>query len=222
MSATRHLSRRALLGAGAVTLAGCASQGSGSAQSPTASPEPTRSPTSAPTAPGTQPALTAEPTELMAGPADPADPGWVTGNSSGEASGDQGLIVSAFRTGVHQDFDRVVVEMTGTGVPGWNAMWVDEAYTQGKGDPIDLAGAYTLVVYGTGVTMPVTAEQQAQALAQGVRTSVPGGTGVLEVDLGLTFEDQYQVTLGTDSQQYRIFTLADTTRLVIDVMRPQP
>ncbi|WP_167202545.1 hypothetical protein [Actinomyces respiraculi] len=222
MSALPHLSRRTLLATGAVagmaTLAACGSTRPDASQptsTPTAQPVP---PTTPATASGT-----GEPSQAPASddPAEPTGIDWVSGDSSAEPGEGSALVVSGVRVGAHPEegYDRVVVELTGPGVPGWNAMWVEQAHTQGKGEPIELAGSHTLVIYGTGATMALAADVP-EALDRGARQTVPGGTGLIEADLQLTFEDQYQLTLGTETEEYRVFTLTEPTRLVVDVRRP--
>jgi len=44
-----------------------------------------------------------------------------------------------------------------------------------------------------------------------------GDEGIEEAFVDPGFEGEFQVVLGTDSQTYRVFTLSDPTRLVIDI-----
>jgi len=151
-------------------------------------------------------------------------PAWGTGVDGQAAADGSALVISDVRIGSHdnEDYSRFVVEFSGEGTPGWSAQWTDQAHTQGKGDPITVEGDFTLVVTGTGVTMPISEEQQAVAYTDPVRFNFDAvgrddDEGIEEAYLDLAFEDQFQVVLGTDSQKYRIFTLTNPTRLVIDV-----
>ncbi|SDM82839.1 AMIN-like domain-containing (lipo)protein [Actinomyces ruminicola] len=151
-------------------------------------------------------------------------PAWGTGADGQAAAAGSELVISDVRIGSHddEDYSRFVVEFSGEGTPGWSAQWTDQAHTQGKGDPIDVRGDFTLVVTGTGVTMPISEEQQAVAYTEPVRFDFDAvgrdnDEGIEEAYIDLAFEDQFQVVLGTDSQTYRIFTLTNPTRLVIDV-----
>lgn len=149
-------------------------------------------------------------------------PAWGTGADGQAAAAGSELIISDVRIGSHddEDYSRFVVEFSGEGTPGWSAQWTDQAHTQGKGDIIDVRGDFTLVVTGTGVTMPISEEQQAVAYTEPVRfdfNTIGDDEGIEEAYLDLAFEDQFQVVLGTDSQTYRIFTLTNPTRLVVDV-----
>ncbi len=144
---------------------------------------------------------------------------WTSDSSAQEPAPGSELVVSAVRTGQHPGFDRVVVDLSGPGAPGWEAGWAQEASTQGKGEPITPGGENLLVLRGTGVTMPVMPEQQ-QVAYQGQPTLPVGGKGLESAYIDSTFEGQYQLVLGTHSRNYRVFTLEEPTRLVVDVAHP--
>lgn len=145
---------------------------------------------------------------------------WLSGASSQPASGSPDLVITAVRTGVHEGYDRLVVDFTGTGTPGWDAQWVEEAYTQGKGDQITVEGDHLLLLRGTGVTMPVLPEQQ-QVAYQGPSLLPVGGAGLVAAYLDPTFEAQFQLVLGARTRAYRVEALSSPTRLVVDVAHPQ-
>src|SRR3954470_3968877 len=67
-----------------------------------------------------------------------------------DASPDARVTVSDIRVGTHDGFDRVVFEVGGTGTPGWDVRYVDQASSQGSGEPIDVAGEAVLQVTLTG------------------------------------------------------------------------
>lgn len=145
---------------------------------------------------------------------------WLSEASSQPASGSPDLVITAVRTGVHEGYDRLVVDFTGTGTPGWDVQWVEEAYTQGKGDQITVEGDHLLLLRGTGVTMPVLPEQQ-QVAYQGPSLLPVGGAGLAAAYLDPTFEAQFQLVLGTRTRAYRVDALSSPTRLVVDVAHPQ-
>ena len=114
----------------------------------------------------------------------------------------------------HEGFDRVVMEFSGTGVPGWSADYVDEPQLEGSGDEIALDGDSNLVAFASGTTWP------ADDYYSGPTRLVPaGGRAISEVFVAGTFEGYTQVLIGVDGDAvpYRIFPLADPARLVIDV-----
>ncbi|MDO4242672.1 MAG: hypothetical protein Q4C85_02735 [Actinomyces sp.] len=143
--------------------------------------------------------------------------GWTSTASEQTSTGDCGIEVDV-RTGVHEGYDRVVVEMSGQGTPGWWADWVTDAATQGRGEPITVSGEHMLRVLGQGTSYP--SEESASAQYTGSGPIPVGGRGVTEVWFDGTFESQFQLVIGTHSQSYRVFTLSEPTRLVIDVAHP--
>lgn len=219
---TTDLTRRGVLagGLGAVlagALAACGStSGAGSAASSpspsVSSPAASATPSASASAEATSQALTAQES------AQDPEAAWTEGHSESEPSGEAG-VETALRMGVHEGYDRVVVQTSGTGAIGWFADVVDEASTQGKGDPLSLEGSHLIRVYGRGTQMPMT-EQDQQIDYDGPALVNAGGTAVKQVYLDRTFEDQFQLVLGTESTQYRVFTLSEPSRLVIDVRQP--
>ena len=129
------------------------------------------------------------------------------------------------RVGSHdedgREYDRIVLEFAGEGTPGWlPPQWVTQASTTGKGDPINIKGDHLLVVKGTGMADIPDADQQAHSYKGPRELNLddnPQGDEIEGVHLDMPFEDEFQLILGTDSKTYRIFTLSDPTRLVIDV-----
>ncbi|GGO99150.1 hypothetical protein [Actinomyces gaoshouyii] len=147
-----------------------------------------------------------------------SDAPWVE-TGSAQAAGDAArLLVTGVRTGTHEDYDRIVVDLSGEGTPGWQAGWVADAGTQGKGDPIQPSGIYILRVFGTGARMPSTAEEIASA--QKTLSADLDLPAIASFHYDPTVEAQYQLVLGTSSQSYRIFALSSPTRLVVDVKHP--
>ena len=215
---------RAVLATGTLALSACTTGGSGGDATAPGTPSASGAASSAhesdPAAPSTASSSPSAPTTgspLADEQGEPPDgPSWVSAGSSQPAAEDSSLVITDLRTGVHDGYDRVVVELSGEGTPGWSAAWVDTAYTQGKGDPISVTGAHVLAITGTGVTMPVMEDQQETAYT-GPWDLTVGGPGIGSVHLDGAFEDQFQLVLGTSGQDYRIFTLSDPTRLVVDV-----
>lgn len=179
---------------------------------PVPSASPSGSPSASPSTPG--PSATAG--------ADPSAPSGAGGPASGtgtdaEPSADALLTVTALRTGTHPGYDRVVVELEGTGTPGWHVERAPVAVEDPTGDTVDLGGEGVLVLYLTGLGYPQ--DTGVAELAPGTRA--PGGTVVTAVELTGTFEGQTQVFLGlTDPQApYEVSLLRDPLRVVVDVQR---
>jgi hypothetical protein len=175
-------------------------------QSPTAdSPTSDPTPQSSPATPATSP--TEDPTD--GDPPFPDD----TATQFAESSGEWDLVLTDVRVGEHEGFDRIVLEFTGTGVPGWSVGWVDRARLDGSGEAVDLDGEATLDVYASGTTWPV------DGYYDGPQRLEPDGGEVDDVYVGGTFEGYTQVLAGIDSppSPVRVFALPDPPRLVVDV-----
>jgi len=138
-----------------------------------------------------------------------------TARQSGEGSG-SGLVFTDVRAGAHQGFDRIVLEFTGTGTPGYVVNYVDEPVLEGSGDVVDLGGSAALDIYASGTTWP------APGYYDGPTQFTPRDGG--EVDdlyVGGTVEGYTQVLAGIDGDPVplRVSTLTAPSRLVIDLVR---
>jgi hypothetical protein len=127
--------------------------------------------------------------------------------------------VTDVRTGRHEGFDRVVFEVDGTGTPGWDVRYVDEATGQGSGDTIPVAGAAILQVTIRGVGYPTETGIEEYDGSQ----PLPGdGTKVVtEVAWDSTFEGTSVAFVGTTAQSpFRVYLLENPARVVLDVAQP--
>ncbi len=133
-----------------------------------------------------------------------------------EASADAQVTVSEIRTGRQDGYDRVVLEVGGTGTPGWDVRYVDQAYSQGKGDPVEVAGEAVLQVTITGAGYPFDTGVEEWAgpdplPGNGTRT-------VTEVAWDATFEGTSVAFVGTTGEApFRVYALEDPTRVVVEV-----
>lgn len=119
------------------------------------------------------------------------------------------------RTGHHDGFDRVVVELGGTGTPGWIAEWTDNPSSPGSGDPIDVPGQSVLRVRITGAGYPGDTGAEFYSGPNPVQ-----GTGVVtEVHLAGLFEGESEMFIGVEANEpnVRISVLSNPARLVIDI-----
>ncbi len=135
------------------------------------------------------------------------------------ASGDALVTVTDIRTGRHDGFDRVVFEVGGEGLPGWDVRYVDDPVEQGSGDPVEVDGDTVLRVTVTGVGYPFDTG------IEGFESDgpVPGsGTQVVtEVVLGPTFEGTTEAFIGTSGQSpFRVYLLSGPARIVVEVADP--
>lgn len=131
-----------------------------------------------------------------------------------ENSGEWDLVLTDVRVRDHDGFDRIVLEFTGTGVPGWSVGWVDTARLDGSGEAVALGGDAVLDIYASGTTWP------ADGSYDGPQQFEPADGGdVDDVYVGGTFEGYTQVLAGIDDTRspFRVFALTDPPRLVVDV-----
>jgi hypothetical protein len=186
----------------AVLLAGCAGQDPGTdTAAGTSSSAQTSGPTAAP--------------EDDAGPDAPAFPA-NTEPDTADASADAQVTVSDIRTGRQDGFDRAVFEVGGVGTPGWDVRYVDQASSQGKGDPIDVAGRAVLQVTITGAQIPDTT---GVAEYDGPNPLPGSGTATItEVVYDHVFEGTAVAFIGTGAQTpFRVYALSNPTRVVVDI-----
>ena len=142
------------------------------------------------------------PADTSADAADPVDP--------------DGLTVTAVRVARHEGYDRVVFELSGSGMPGWQVEYVDVPTSQGSGDVVDVPGEARLQVVLQGVTYPY--ESGAQEVPAGP-VPVSGTETVQGVVYDATFEGTSQAWIGTGSRTpFRVYGLAAPARVVVEVV----
>ena len=147
-------------------------------------------------------------------PAFPQD----TADQFAEPSGEWDLVFTDVRVDELEGFDRIVLEFTGSGVPGWSVSYVDEAVLEGSGRIVTLGGDAVLDIYASGTTWP------GSGYYSGPRRVAPASGGnIAEVYVAGTFEGYTQVLAGIDGDRvpFRVFALADPARLVVDVLDGQ-
>jgi hypothetical protein len=136
--------------------------------------------------------------------------------SAADPSDDARLTVTQVRVGAHDDYDRVVFEVAGTGTPGWDVRYVEHAADEASGKPVDLPGHGALQVVLTGMGYP---DDTGQTEWHAGPLTTEGYGQLWEVDLLGTFEGRTQAFLGLKDAgaSYRVFALADPQRVVVDV-----
>ncbi|MFW2513708.1 hypothetical protein ACNI3K_08000 [Demequina sp. SO4-13] len=136
-----------------------------------------------------------------------------------EPSADARLSPVDLRFGVHQRFDRIVLDLAGTGTPGWDGRYVEDPTQVAAGEPVYLLGEQYLLILVSGVVDPTVDGAQD---FEGPRRITPSTGGVVtEVRYGAEFDGQVEIWVGLSSDEpFRVFSLADPTRVVIDVRHP--
>nr|WP_300052261.1 hypothetical protein [uncultured Nocardioides sp.] len=207
------------LAAAALLLAACGTDASPtSASDATTSPAPETSETSPGTpsaspsdSPSESPSASAESPSPAPAPDGPPFPE-STDPQTAEPTGEWDLQLVDVRVGEHDGFDRVVLELSGTATPGWGVAWSDEAVADGSGDVVPLEGDHVLTISASGTAMPEPGSFEVPARLG------PAGA-VAEVQVNGWFEGYTQVFAGVegDERPFRVFTLADPPRLVVDI-----
>lgn len=205
------------LAAAALLLAACgtdasptsASDATMSSPSPeTSSGTPSASPSDSPSGSPSASAESSSPAPAPDGPPFPES----TDPQTAEPTGDWDLQLVDVRVGDHDGFDRVVLELSGTATPGWGVAWSDEAVAEGSGDVVPLEGDHVLTIGASGTAMPEPGSFEVPARLG------PAGA-VAEVQVNGWFEGYTQVFAGVegDERPFRVFTLTDPPRLVVDI-----
>jgi hypothetical protein len=129
------------------------------------------------------------------------------------------LVGADLRTGGHGCFERVVFELQGDGdLPGYQVRYEPDPILESpSGEPVDIAGAATLVL-----SVGVWTTTMEGAGYSGPTEFVPGNVrSILEVELIENFEGQSAWAIGLDQERdFRVFPLFDPVRIVIDIATP--
>lgn len=219
-----HSSRPILALAFAAALALSACTPGGGATDPTSSgPAPpdtttvTATPT-APTTPGGTATSTPTPTTSTTTSTPPATRPLGSPDTAAKqraASGAAQVNVDNVRVGRHPDFDRVVLDLSGRGEPGWRADFNTDPRQDGSGFPVEFRGETSIDLWVTGLAMPEPVDGQYRLIG-----TVPGAGGVVtEVVAGTWFEGQSQFVIGLNGERpYSVQLIEDPPRLVVDIL----
>ena len=197
----------AVSAAAALALAGCTttvdppdSDSAGSTASPTASESPSATPTE-----GGLPFLASS----------------AISTDSQDGAGSASLLTD-LRLGSHDGFDRVVLEYRGEGAPGWEVGYVDEAISDGIGEPVAVGGNAILQVRTMGVRYPEESDADAFRGDPGpIRVTAAGTVSVVEVVYDHVFEGYGMTFVGVESAAgFRVYRLTDPTRIVVEIAHP--
>lgn len=124
------------------------------------------------------------------------------------------LVPIAVRAGSHEGYDRVVIEFSGPGKPGWYTQYTNSPAAQASGKPVAYDGATALVLGVEGTPWPSTPQLQEQYAEF---TTYPGAGAVTGVNFVNAFEAQSQFVIGLDRQlPYSVTFLEGPPRVVVD------
>jgi len=127
------------------------------------------------------------------------------------------LYPTGARVARHDGYERVVIDFEGTGTPGWAVRYVDEPVADDSGTEVDLEGAYVLRIDASGLSTPASEDFDVEEIAFG-SYDTSGADLVQDVYVSGIFEGWSGSLVGLDERApFRVFTLTDPTRLVVDV-----
>lgn len=172
--------------------------------------------------PGPDPGGSADPDGTDAAPGAPAlDVEASTDDRVQAPDGPADLVVTEVRVGTHDGFDRVVIEVAGEGRAGWFTELGPDAFEDGSGAVVDVAGGAVLTIFLNAVAFPPDLPDP-DVKWDGATVAAPPGAGVLtEVVDSVVFEGQHQLFIGlTEPVPYRIVRFDAPQRIVIDLVHP--
>ena len=123
------------------------------------------------------------------------------------------------RLGAQGTFDRVVLQLDGPDIPGWDVQYVDTPIGDPSGAAVDVSGDAVLQV----LLHPVAYPEDGQDPYDGPPTvRISGTESVDEVVLSSIFEGQLQAFVGVHGgrQPFRVYGMSDPSRVVIEVQNP--
>jgi hypothetical protein len=128
------------------------------------------------------------------------------------------LFVTDVRVASHDGYERVVFDFEGNGTPGWRAEYVDDTITDEAPQGVDLDGDAILRISVSGTRYPTTDEGMAMYDEGEGHHDANQAERVQDVYATGVFEGWSSGLVGLDEQApFRVFTLTDPTRLVVDV-----
>jgi len=130
-----------------------------------------------------------------------------------------GLVGREVRTGAHPCFERVVIELQGTGdLPGYRVEYVPDPVRLSPSDlTVEIAGDATLVV-SIGAWMSNTEGEGYTGPQQILPTNVQQ---IAELRMIENFEGMSMWAIGLDQQRgFRVSTLLEPPRIVVDIATP--
>ncbi|MBF5082650.1 hypothetical protein [Quadrisphaera sp. INWT6] len=203
---------------GAVALAGCGSSADDTATTAGPPLSTATESASAPTSSSASPTGTASSASASTGEGE-AD--FVLLGQDGQSPGSGEATVTGVRTGEHDGYERVVIDVQGDAgdQAGWFATAVDQPLQDASGEVLDVDGDRYLNLNVTGIANG--SDGQTDSAGRPAFTGTVAGSGGLveEVYVGGAWEGQAQVLLGLDDDatEYRVLPLSDPQRIVVDV-----
>jgi hypothetical protein len=151
------------------------------------------------------------------GPKLPRPDEWTSGSRTADRGGEPSL-ATAVRVGRNPDFDRVVFEFGTGAAPGYHVEYVDRPVRQcGSGHAVDVEGDAWLEIRLTPARAHDSAGNPTVMHQSSLHPEMPV---VREIRLTCDFEGHVTWVLGlAHPNRYRVITLRNPSRIVVDVRR---
>lgn len=125
-------------------------------------------------------------------------------------------VVVGLRFARHEGFDRVVVDLRGHR-PGYRTLFVDRLFYDPSAEPVPLKGRHqTYLVLRPAVTYSLDGAD----LYDGPALVRPGLPALRGIALTGSWEGDTSFGFTARTRPYRVFTLTDPTRVVVDFRHP--
>lgn len=126
--------------------------------------------------------------------------------------------VTNVRVGHHDGFDRVVFDIGGEGLAGWNVRYVDEARAAGSGLPIEVAGEAVLAVSLNNISLPPDAPEGIEPWDGPERIRPQGQGPLVEIVEDTVYEGHHTFFVGvTETVPFQVHRLESPQRVVLDI-----
>lgn len=126
------------------------------------------------------------------------------------------LLLHTLRVGSHEDFDRVVFEHAGDGMPAWRVEYVERPTQPGSGGTVDMPGSAFIAVHAQGLRPGNAGEDAGHRV--GARDWSGASSIIRSTYSTVVFEGASTYYIGLDRERpFEVRALEDPTRLVVDV-----
>lgn len=136
-----------------------------------------------------------------------------------------GIYPTEVRSAVQGDFERIVIQHSGSGAPSYMAQYTDEPVEPGRGLPVETDDAAYLEVVVSGTTPPELLEED-ELVSPDDAEMLEHGTHITDLDTEAAgtvvsfapWEATSNYIIGLDEQRsYAVTMLDDPVRVVIDI-----
>lgn len=214
----RHSMLLAPVVAAALALGACSAETEPALDEPTAANEsPVSSASTSASSTSTEATTDVSPAAAQAAAAKPVAEGFTLEDTHIRSEQPAEMMIEDVRAGAHDGFDRLVVELSGTGSPSVIAGYEADPRQQASGYELRPVGNafFTLLIQGVPLSMSADDEIVAKSDPSGVAAG-----NIVGVADGGVFEADAQYVVGLNAQRpYKLTVLDNPTRVVVDFQK---